>query len=532
MTMAGGAFRSGDITDTGFFGTEGGDGPEALDPAVVALVDELMAGAAPGREGLIRVLLGLQRTFDRVSWRVQELVAERYGMSTAQVAGVVGYYPRLSPEHGHRASTEAAPVGAAPVVRQALEVLARGEIVDPGDIDHAMALGAYGGLRRAVTEHDPASLIDRIKRSGLQERSGSGFPVGLRWALVADTDSVARYVIGSGERGGPGPSADRLLLETDPHAVVEGMIITGFAVGARAGRLFLCSDHVKSIDRIERALTQARSKGLLGRRVMGCDFDFEIEVCENAGASVGGEETSLINVVQGRRAVARPRPPFPAQHGLWGRPTCVSSLETLANIPLIVAGPTSRQGPGPGATKVVGVSGPGIDPFLVEVVLGTTVGQLLDQFVVGEGDAPSAVHVGGPAGATLGRDRFDVALDYGSLRRLGASLGAGGLLVLDGSVCPVKVARSLVAFCAEESCGTCPPCRIGTQVLLELLDAVEAGLAGPEDLHRIERLCRHIAGTSMCELGRTAPNPVLTGLHGLRSVYDAHLDGRGCPARR
>jgi len=527
--MAGEPPRPSDVADSAFFGAEGGDGPEALDPAVVALVDDLVARSSPGREGLLAVLLGIQHRFDRVSWRVQELVAERYGMSAAQVAGVVGFYPALSPDRRGSEEPSGGESEPSPPIRRAITVLARCGHVDPEDIEQAMSLGAYRTLRRALVELGPAALIDLVKRSGLQERDGSGFPVGLKWALVAGTEADRRFVVGSGDGFGAEPTVDRALLEADPHRVIEGMVLAGVAVGAAQGRLFLRSEHALGIERMERALGQARRAGFLGHRVAGSDFDFDIEVRENAGASVGGEETALINLIQGRRATARPRPPFPAQCGLWDRPTLIHRLETLANIPSIVAGGDGGPTAQTATTKVLGVSGPGIEPFLVEVPLGTTVAELLDPFLDPERRRRvCAVHVGGPAGASLGPDGFGTALDDAALRRLGANFGTGVVVVLDDTVCPVAHARSLVAASAAESCGTCPPCRIGTRVVLDLLDEVESGRASAVDLARLESLCRHIAETSMCELGRNATVPVLTGLRFLRPVYDRHLDGRGC----
>lgn len=528
--MAGEVPRVGEVADSAFFGAEGGDGPEALDPAVVALIDDLISRSIPGREGLLSVLLGVQHTFDRVSWRVQELVADRYGMSAAQVAGVVGFYPELSPE---RRASERSPGGAcepAPPVRRAYDVLSRCGVVDPEDIEHAVRLGAYKALRRALVDCEPATLIDRVKRSGLQERGGSGFPVGLKWALVAGTEADHRFVVGNGDGLGAEPTVDQVLLEADPHRVIEGMVLAGYAVGAGQGRLFLRSEYRAGIERMERALAQARRAGFLGHRVAGSGVDFDIEICHSAGASIGGEETSLINLIQGRRATARPRPPFPAVSGLWDRPTLINRLETLANIPAIVARDGDATTPAPGTSKVIGVSGPGIEPFLAEVPLGTTVAELVDAFLDGEVVRRiRAVHVGGPGGASFGPDRFDTALDYGAMRGLGANLGTAGVVVLDESVCPVAHTRSLVAASAAESCGSCPPCRIGTRVVLDLLDGVEAGRAAVSDLDRLDRLCRHIAETSLCELGRNATVPVLTGLRFLRREYERHGVDGGCP---
>jgi NADH:ubiquinone oxidoreductase subunit F (NADH-binding) len=524
--------RFGDLTDSGYFGAEGGDGAETLDPAVVALVDELVAVAPAGREGLVDVLLGIQRTFDRVSWRIQELVADRFGLSPAQIAGVVGYYPDFSPEHGLaeiRATRRDRP---APAVRRSLLVLERIGVVDPDDIEHAMAMGAYGALRRALAELEPDLVIELVKRSGLQERGGAGFPVGLRWALVAGSRADTRYIVATGDSPDPGPTVDRTLLEGDPHAVIEGMVIAGYAVGARTGRLFVPSEYEVAIERLGRALEQARRKGCVGRAIMNTDFNFEIEVCESAGASMGGEETSLINRLEGRRATARPRPPFPAERGLRRRPTLIDSLETMVNIPRIVGDSGLSDCPAPGTTKVVGISIPGTEPFLIEALLGTPVRDLLEE-VVDDAHLRTvrALHVGGPMGASLGPDHIDVPLDYSALRELGGFLGTGGIALFDDTVCPIAFARSLMTFCAEESCGTCPPCRIGTRAVLDSLARFEDGSADRAELERLATLCRHVAETSLCEHGRTATHPVSTGLRWIRSIYEEHLHGRGCLAR-
>ena len=414
--------------------------------------------------------------------------------------------------------------------KQERRVLARCGVVDPEDLDHALTLGAYDSLKRVLYELDPAGIIERVTKSGLQERGGAGFPVGLKWAVVAEEPGDIRYVVGNGEGGDPGLTVDRTLLEGDPHGVIEGMAIAAFAVGARQGRLFLRSEHSLGVARAERAVAQARREGLLGCEILGAAFDFEIEICETAGASMGGEETALLNVLQGRRGVARPRPPFPAVSGLWGRPTLINSLETLANVPLILRRESQDEDASVATTKVVGVTGAVARPGLVEVPLGTTIDEVVHEIAGGGSDGEiRAVHLGGPGGATLGRNQLDTTIDFSSLRNQGAHLGSGGLVVLGERNCPVALARFYVAFCAEESCGTCPPCRIGTKVLLNLLDLIGSGAAGARDLDRLEKLCRHISSTSMCELGRKASNSVTTGLRNFRDAYEAHLSGGGCP---
>jgi len=409
------------------------------------------------------------------------------------------------------------------------QVLARCGVVDPEDVDHAVSLGAYDALKRALTDLDPDKIIDLVKRSGLQERGGAGFPVGLKWAVVAETPGEIRYVVGNGEAGDPGPTSERTLLEGDPHGIIEGMAIAGFAVGAREGRLFLRSEHPLAVARAEGAVAQARKRGFLGSQIFGSTFDFSIEICENAGASMGGEETSLLNALQGGRGVARPRPPFPAVSGLWGRPTLINGLETLANIPLIVFPERLGADVRPARTKVVSVSRAVSRPGVAEVPLGTSLAEIVVELAGGSaGDDVLGVHVGGPGGVSLSRSQLDTTIDFGSLRTYEANLGSGSLVVLGADSCPVALARFLVAFCAEESCGTCPPCRIGTRAVLTLLDRISSGEAEASDLHRLERLCRHIRQTSLCELGRNAAGSVIAGLQNFRTSYESHLSGRGC----
>jgi NADH:ubiquinone oxidoreductase subunit F (NADH-binding) len=487
------------------------------------------------------------------------LVADRFDLSPAEVTALVSFYPKLSSDrrggvkvsfrNGTRGAPRAGEGGfstarqesgepaavaeSTPLlsVQQERRVLARCGVVDPESIEHAIALGSYESLKWALHELDPEEMIDLVKRSGLQERGGTGFPVGLKWTLVAETPSDLRYVIGNGEGGDPGLTVDRTLLEGDPHGVLEGLLIAGLAVGAGAGRLVLRSEDALGVARAERAVAEARARGLVGSGILGSDFDFEIEIHETAGASMGGEETALLNIIQGQRAVARPRPPFPTVTGLWGRPTLINSLETLANIPLIVRGDGDHSPPG-GQTKIAPLSGAVACPGLAEVQLGTTVATIIREIGGGgrDGREIRAVHVGGSGGVTLGPNSFDTPLDYTSIRELGASLGSGGLVALDETACVVAFARRLIEYCAEESCGTCPPCRIGSRVLLNLLDRILSGNGDASDLNALEGLCHHIRRTSLCELGRNAPVAVISGLRDFRDEYEAHIDGRGCPS--
>ncbi|MCU0302938.1 MAG: hypothetical protein MUC56_02620 [Thermoanaerobaculales bacterium] len=412
---------------------------------------------------------------------------------------------------------------------QKRRVLARCGVVDPEDIGHAMAHGAYRALVRALGEIGPAAIVERVKRSGLQERAGAGFPVGLKWAVVAESQADEKVVIGNGDSGDPGLTVDRTLLEGDPHGVIEGLVIAGLAVGARTGRLFLRSEHRVGVARVERAVVEARRRGFVGPAVLGSDFSFDIQIHTNGGASSGGEETVLLSALHGRRAVARPRPPYPAVSGLWGRPTLINCLETLANIPLIVGDGVAGDDQPPALTRVVGLSGGVRRPGLAEVGPDVTVNELVAGIGGGAVDGEiTAVHVGGPGGATLGPEQLDAPLDSRTPSEHGAILGSASLVVLGRRDCPVAVARFLVGTCADQSCGACPPCRIGTKVVLSLLDRVETGAADPADLERLERLGRHIGRTAMCEIGRNASRTLIASLGNLRGCYEAHLGGVGC----
>jgi len=532
---------TGDITDSGFFGTDGGVGAADLEPAVIARVDELMADAPEGREGLLQVLLGLQRTFRRVSWRVQELVADRYGLSPAQVAGLVSFFPLLSAERDEPDGRTDERPGSGVLFRtgsailpfpagRGHRVLDRCGMADDGLEKPGVPDGAYDVLRSVIMAGNPSEVIDRVKRSGLQERAGSGFPVGLKWAVVSESPGPLKVVVGSGVDSDPESSAARFLLEGDPHRVLEGMVISAYAVGAQIGRLYLRSEHLDGVRCARRAVRQATEMGCVGSGICGSDFDFTIEVCEDAGALMSGEETALLNVIQGRRGIARPRPPFPSVSGLWGRPTLINSLETLANIPLVVGGGTAAGKDPAGRTRLVGVSGRVRRPGVVEVALGTSVARIIEEAaggcVTGE---PTAVHMGGLGGVTLRPDQLDTPLDFAAVRSLGGQLGSSGLVVLGAGDCPLALVRALVADGAAASCGTCPPCRIGLDVVIRLLDRIEGGVAEASDRDRLERLCDHIRRSALCEHGRNAARSVLASLRSFADLYEDHLSARGCP---
>lgn len=413
--------------------------------------------------------------------------------------------------------------------RQDRVVLRRCGAIDPEDIDQAVAHGAYQALRRAVHELGSAGVIDVVKRSGLQGRDGAGFPVGLKWGLVAESVADRKVVVGHGGCGF-GLNVDRTLLEGDPHLILEGMAIAAFAVGAGVGRVVIKSEHQVAVARVGTAVEQARRHGLLGRGILGTEFDFDVEIMEDAGADLGGEETAILNLIEGRRGTARTRPPFPVVAGLWGFPTLINTFETLANIAPIIAAQGNPDAAQAGTTKVVAVSGRVARSGLAEVPLGTTVREIVrDIGGVAEAETIAAVHLGGPGGVTLSADELDTRLEYSEVQRRGTRLGSAGIVVLGDGDCPVALLRLLVESCKRASCGTCPPGRIGVTVLGNLLDRVESGAGLAGDIDRIERLGEHIRRSALCDVGRKAASSVLAGMDSFRGVFERHLSGSGCP---
>jgi NADH-quinone oxidoreductase subunit F len=408
--------------------------------------------------------------------------------------------------------------------------------VDPERIEQYESHGGYQALRRVVRELRPEQVITAVMDSGLVGRGGAGFPTGRKWQLVAYAPEDIKYVVCNGDEGDPGAFMDRSLMEGDPHSVLEGMAIAGFAVGAAVGFLYLRAEHEMAVRRLLNAAAQARQRGYLGNDVLGSGLAFDVRIVMGAGAFVCGEETALIASVEGRRAVPHPRPPSPATRGLWGQPTLINNVETLANIPQIVldwAGSrvesVDRRVAG---TKTFSLTGAVRHVGLVEVELGTPLRQIV--FGIGggppDGRAFKAAWIGGPGGSCLAAEHLDTPMDYQSLESVGATMGSGGLVVVDDRTCTVQLARYMTSFCVDESCGKCPPCRIGTRVLLGLLARICDGRGQPGDLERIERLGNHIVRTSLCGLGQSAPRPVLSALACFRDEFRAHIDEHRCQA--
>jgi NADH:ubiquinone oxidoreductase subunit F (NADH-binding)/NAD-dependent dihydropyrimidine dehydrogenase PreA subunit len=408
--------------------------------------------------------------------------------------------------------------------------------IDPERIEQYEAHGGYDALRWVLKELRPEEVIRAVMGSDLVGRGGAGFPTGRKWQVVAYAADDVKYVVCNGDEGDPGAFMDRSLMEGDPHSVIEGMAIAGYAIGARLGFVYLRAEYEMAVRRMLSAAAQARERGYLGEDVFGTGFGFDVRLVQGAGAFVCGEETALIASIEGRRAMPRPRPPAPAVSGLWGRPTLINNVETLANIPAILRPRgVAETAPGPAAlatTKTFALTGSVRHVGLVEVDLGTTLRQIV--FGIGGGLPESrrfkAAWIGGPGGGCLAEEHLDSPLDYPSLESLGASMGSGGLVVVDDRTCTVRLARYMTAFCVEESCGKCPPCRIGTRVLLELLDRICEGAGEPGDLERIEGLGRHIRKTSLCGLGQSAPKPVLSAIAHFREEFEAHLEAHQCPA--
>lgn len=396
--------------------------------------------------------------------------------------------------------------------------------------------GGFAALAKCLSQLNPAEIIDEVRTSGLRGRGGGGFPVARKWLLVSQ-QSGDKYVIANGDEGDPGAFMDRSIMESAPLSVVEGLMIAARAVGATTGIVYVRDEYPLAVRRITEAVSHLRDKGYLGTSILGSNFAFDIEIVKGAGAFVCGEETALIESVMGRRGTPHLRPPFPAESGLWGQPTLINNVETLACVPWILrhggAAFAAMGTPGSAGTKVFSLAGKVQHGGLVEAPMGVTIRQLVEDY--GGGVAPGrtfkAVQIGGPSGGCLPAELADTPVDYEALRESGAIMGSGGLVVLDDTDCMVDVARYFLSFTQQESCGHCTFCRVGTRKLLDMLERLCAGKGSHRDLHEIESLAVSVTQGSLCGLGKTAPNPVLTTLRYFRDEYEAHLDGR-CPAGR
>ena len=402
-------------------------------------------------------------------------------------------------------------------------------IIDPDSIEHYIARGGYQGLERAVFDLKSDGVIKEMKQSGLRGRGGAGFPTWMKWSFCAKSKSDEKYMICNADEGDPGAYMDRSVLEGDPHAVVEGMIIAGLAIGATTGYFYIRAEYPLAIDRIQAAIVQARKLGLLGKNILGSGWDYNLEVRLGAGAFVCGEETALMASIEGKRGAPRPRPPFPAEKGLWDKPSNINNVETLANIAPIIKnggdwygkwGTEKSKG-----TKVFAVTGKVQNAGLIEIPMGTTLRTVVEQLGggVANGKKLKAVQTGGPSGGMIPENLLDTEISYESLLELGSIMGSGGMIVMDEDDSMVEIARFYLGFTVEESCGKCAPCRIGGKQMLGLLDKIAKGEANKDDIASIKRIAHAMQKASLCALGQTAPNPVLSSMRYFGHEYDAAL---------
>ncbi len=409
-------------------------------------------------------------------------------------------------------------------------------VIDPESLDEYRAQGGYDGLRRALLQMSPADVIDEIKHSGLRGRGGGGFPTGMKWSFGAKEAGPEKYLVCNADEGDPGAFMDRSVLEGDPHRVLEGMAIAAYAIGASSGYIYVRAEYPLAIERLEKAIADARAEGFLGSGILGTGFSFDVTIKAGAGAFVCGEETALIASIEGKRGVPRRRPPYPTTAGLWGKPTVINNVETLANVPWILrhgaAAFASYGTEGSKGTKVFALAGKIKRSGLIEIPMGISISDIV--FKIGGGvlndRALKAVQMGGPSGGCIPASMADVPVDYESLKETGAIVGSGGMIVLDDATCMVDVARYFLDFTQKESCGKCTFCRIGTKRMLGMLEKMCRGEGGVEDIDRLVELGNTVKSFSLCGLGQTAPNPVLTTTRYFRDEYRAHLEDGRCPA--
>ena len=408
--------------------------------------------------------------------------------------------------------------------------------INPLSLEEYIWKGGFTALEKVLSETPPEEVIEEVKKSRLRGRGGAGFPTWLKWELTRKNPASPKFLICNGDEGDPGAFMDRSLLEGAPFQVIEGMLIAAYTIGADSGYLYVRAEYPIAIEHLKHAISEGYKYGILGQNILGTGFSFDLRIKEGAGAFVCGEETALIASIEGRRGMPRPRPPFPAQAGLWGKPTCINNVETLANIPLIIKeGGESFASLGTeksGGTKIFSLAGKVKNTGLVEVPLGISLGKII--FEIGGGALPGrkvkGVQTGGPSGGCLPLDKFNTPVDYETLKELGSIMGSGGMIVVDDRVCMVEFARYFLDFVQKESCGKCVPCRVGTKRLLELLSKITRGKGEISDLKKLAELGEAIKNTSLCGLGQTAPNPVLTTLRYFNDEYIAHIADKKCPA--
>ncbi|MBM6855000.1 NADH-quinone oxidoreductase subunit NuoF [Mediterraneibacter glycyrrhizinilyticus] len=409
-------------------------------------------------------------------------------------------------------------------------------VINPENIEEYIGTGGYEALGTVLTQKTPEDVIQILLDSGLRGRGGAGFPTGLKWKFAAANEADQKYVCCNADEGDPGAFMDRSILEGDPHAVLEAMAIAGYAIGSSQGYIYVRAEYPIAVKRLEIAISQAREYGLLGENIFDSGFNFDIELRLGAGAFVCGEETALMTSIEGNRGEPRPRPPYPALKGLFQKPTILNNVETYANIPqIIVNGPEWFASMGTEkskGTKVFALGGKIHNTGLVEIPMGTTLREIVEEIGGGvpNGKKFKAAQTGGPSGGCIPAEHFDVPIDYDNLIAIGSMMGSGGLIVMDEDTCMVDIAKFFLEFTVDESCGKCTPCRIGTRRMLEILEKITKGQATMEDLDKLEELCYHLKENSLCALGQTAPNPVLSTLRYFRDEYIAHIVDKKCPA--
>ena len=409
-------------------------------------------------------------------------------------------------------------------------------LVNPNSIEEYIALDGYRGLEKALTKMTPQQVIDEIKESGLRGRGGGGFPTGLKWQFTHDAQNDIKYVICNADEGDPGAFMDRSILEGDPYAVIEAMTIAAYAIGAHQGYIYIRAEYPSAVALLEKSIERAREHNLMGKNILGTDFSFELELRLGAGAFVCGEEMALIESIEGKRGIPRNKPPFPANEGLWGKPTLINNVETYANVAQIIfrgadwfnkIGTEKSKG-----TKVFTLGGKIKRTGIIEVPMGTTLREII--YDIGGGIINDkefkAVQTGGPSGGCITKDYLDTPIDYDNLTALGSMMGSGGMIVMDEDTCMVDIARFFLEFTVDESCGKCTPCREGTKRMLEILEKITEGNGTLEDIDRLEELGNIIKVSSLCGLGQSAPNPVLSTLRYFRDEYEAHVVDHTCPA--
>jgi len=419
---------------------------------------------------------------------------------------------------------------------QKLITLRNYSLIDPENIDEAIGRDAYQGAAKALLDMSPQQIIETLKTSGLRGRGGAGFPSGLKWEFAAHSQSDIKYVLCNADEGDPGAFMDRSVLEADPHAVIEGMIIAARAIGAHQGYIYCRAEYPLAIKRVTVAIEQARSHGLLGADILNSNFSFDLQIYQGAGAFVCGEETALMTSIEGKRGMPRPRPPFPAQQGLWGKPTVLNNVETIANVAQIIV----NDGPwyagigteGSKGTKVFALSGKVNNSGIIEVPMGMSIADIVYKIGGGVPDRKrlKAVQLGGPSGGCIPAELLDTVTDYEAISTTGAIMGSGGMVVMDEDNCMVDIARFFMEFCQEESCGKCTPCREGTKRMLELLTKITEGRGEMNDLDTLEQVAKMVKDSSLCGLGQTAPNPVLSTLRYFRDEYEEHIREHRCRA--